>query len=190
MCGCSSGGKHASSATQPPAARPASRAPTAPPRLVARAAGTLPAPVQAPAAASLPAGRVLLMGGLDSSLVSVAGIEVAGRGRPGTVGRLPVAAHDAAAARAPGGGAYFFGGGEPSKDAIVKVGAAGHARVVGKLPAAASDVAAAELNGRYYVVGGDTRTQPPKTIVQRRPPSPAGARGPHPGGPAPPPGGR
>jgi hypothetical protein len=143
------------------------------PKLVARPTGRLPAPVQAPAAAPLPDGRVLLMGGLDSSLVSVAGVEVAGaKGRPRSVGQLPVAAHDAAAAPAPAG-AYFFGGGEPSKDAILKVTSHGKATVAGKLPAAASDVAAVELGGRYYVVGGYPGTQALSTIVEWKPGSKA-----------------
>src|SRR5439155_13434709 len=120
-----------------------------PPKLVARQAGRLPAPVQAPAAAPFAGGRVLLMGGLDSSLVSVAGVEVAGAGSPRTIGHLPVAVHDAAAAPAPRE-AYFFGGGEPSKDAILKVTGSGRVAVAGRLPAAASDVSVAELRGRYY----------------------------------------
>jgi hypothetical protein len=172
ICGCSDGGKPTTSATQPPAASKAPRPHAQMPKLVARPAGHLPAPVQAPAAAPLEDGRVLLMGGLDSSLVSVAGVEVAGSGRPRTVGQLPVAAHDAAAAPAPGG-AYFFGGGEPSKDAILKVSSSGRATVAGKLPVPASDVAAVELGGRYYVVGGYTGTQALSTIVEWKPGSKA-----------------
>src|SRR5206468_1615370 len=118
-------------------------------------------------------GRVLLMGGLSSAAVSVSGIELAGAGRPRTVGQLPVPTHDAAAAQGAGGVAYFFGGGEPSKDAILKVTPGGSARAAGKLPVAASDVAAAELGGRYYVVGGYTGTQPLSSIVEWRPGSKA-----------------
>jgi N-acetylneuraminic acid mutarotase len=154
-------------ATKPPPAAPAASL-----SLAARPAGVLPAPVQAPAAAPLPGGRILLMGGLDSSFVSAAGVEMVDGRRARTVGQLPVAAHDAAAAPAPGG-AYFFGGGEPSKDAILKVSASGRTTVAGKLPVAASDVAAAELHGRYYVVGGYTGTQALSTIVEWRPGSKA-----------------
>jgi N-acetylneuraminic acid mutarotase len=113
------------------------------------------------------------MGGLSSADVSVSGVELARAVRPRTVGQLPVATHDAAAAPAPGGGAYFFGGGEPSKDAILKVSPRGSVKSAGKLPVAASDVAAAELRGRYYIVGGYTGTQPLSSIVEWRPGSAA-----------------
>jgi N-acetylneuraminic acid mutarotase len=107
---------------------------------------------------------VLLMGGLDSADVSVADVLLGGR----TAGQLPTALHDASAAPAPGG-AYLFGGGEPSRDAILRVTATGRTTQVGRLPAPASDVAAAALGGTYYVVGGYTGTQALRTIVAWRP---------------------
>jgi Kelch motif len=130
--------------------------------------------VQDPAAVALPDGRVLLMGGLDSADVSVAGVELAGSGQARTAAaQLPSAVHDASAAPAPGGGAYLFGGGEPSRDAILRVTATGRATTAGRLPAPASDVAAAALGGSFYVVGGYTGTKALRTIVAWRPGSAA-----------------
>ena len=148
--------------------RPAPR-PVVPATLVAQPAGRLPAAVQAPATAPLADGSVLLMGGLDSGLVSSSAID---RGRR-VIGRLPVPVHDAAGAPAPGG-AYLFCGGEPSQDAIVQVTASGHATRVGRLPAPASDVAAATLGGNYYVVGGYTGVQALSSIVEWKPGSSKG----------------
>src|SRR4051812_36472964 len=157
------------SGSAPSQARPAVPAgPVAPRALVARAAGRLPDAVQAPAAAPLSGSRALLIGGLDTAFASAPGIDVAGAAPAREVGRLPLAVHDAAAAAAPGG-AYFFGGGEPSKDAILKVTAGGRATQAGTLPVPASDVAAAEVGGRYYVVGGYTGTEALDTIVEWRP---------------------
>ncbi|MEA2441351.1 MAG: hypothetical protein QOH76_2775 [Thermoleophilaceae bacterium] len=159
-----------SAAPSPPPARAVTpAAPAAPPALVARPAGSLPAPVQAPAAAPVAGDRFLLIGGLDSSFASASGVVLAGgAGAAREVGRLPIAVHDAAAARAPSG-AYFFGGGEPSKDAILEVTAGGRVREAGTLPEPASDVAAAAVGGSYYVVGGYTGTQPLDTIVEWHP---------------------
>jgi DNA-binding beta-propeller fold protein YncE len=139
----------------------------APVRLAVTSAGRLPAPVQDPATTALGA-TALAIGGLDTRDVSVATI-YAGRRRTGT---LPAALHDAAAA-SDGRAAYLFGGGEPSRDAILRVTADGHSRAVGRLPAPASDVAAVASGGSFYVVGGYTGTAPLRTIVQWRPGSPA-----------------
>jgi DNA-binding beta-propeller fold protein YncE len=109
------------------------------------------------------------MGGLDRATASVANIDAAGlTGSPRVVGSLPVALHDAAAA-SDGRSAYLFGGGEPSRDAILRVSPSGQATVAGRLPAPASDVAAAWIDGSFYIVGGYTGTTPLATIVRWRP---------------------
>ena len=60
--------------------------------------GTLPAAVQFPAAAALADGRVVLLGGLDSSESSTAAITTLSGGRAAADGTLPVPQHDAQAA--------------------------------------------------------------------------------------------
>jgi N-acetylneuraminic acid mutarotase len=114
-----------------------------------------------PATAVLPDGRVFLAGGLDSADVSVGNVLVNGR----SAGQITPAFHDAAAAS----GGYVFGGGEPSRDAILRVSASGHSSQVGRLPQPASDVSAALVGGTYYVVGGYTGTTPLNSIVAWRP---------------------
>jgi hypothetical protein len=174
--GAGHGGRRTISSATPASARhaapghPAAAPVTAavPAALTAHTIGQLPAPVMDPAAASLSDGRVLLMGGLDSADVSVAGVEVAGPGRALAATPLPSALHDASAAPT-AGGAYLFGGGEPSRDAILHVSRSGRATTAGRLPAPASDVSAAEIGGTFYVVGGYTGTTPLSTIVAWRP---------------------
>src|ERR1700682_4709296 len=62
------------------------------------ALGTLPAPVQFPAAAAIAGGRVVLLGGLDSSETSTAAVMTLSGGHSAQAGLLPVAQHDAQAA--------------------------------------------------------------------------------------------
>jgi DNA-binding beta-propeller fold protein YncE len=148
------------------AAEPARPAP--PPVLAARLVGRLPAPVTDPATTAVGGGRALLMGGLDTTTVSVASIVSASATGARSAGRLPVALHDAAAA-SDGARAYLFGGGEPSRDGIVRVTPGGRAATVGRLPAPASDVSAARLDGSFYIVGGYTGTAPLDTIASWKP---------------------
>jgi DNA-binding beta-propeller fold protein YncE len=136
--------------------------------LTATVVGRLSAPVQDPAATALRGDRTLLMGGLDRDAASVAGIDAAGAGSGHRIGSLPTALHDAAAA-SDGRSVYLFGGGEPSRDAILRVSASGRSAVAGKLPVPASDVAASRLGGSFYVVGGYTGTRSLDTIVRWRP---------------------
>src|SRR5207249_1576806 len=87
-------------------------------------------------------------------------------GRSRAAGRLPVAVHDAAAARLEGV-VYVFGGGDGSAqhDEIVQLGRG----VVGRLPAPSSDQAAAAIGDTAYVVGGFTGTRWLDTIVAWKP---------------------
>jgi YVTN family beta-propeller protein len=136
---------------------------TDPPALQASVAGRLPAPVQDPATTAVGA-RALLMGGLDQSTASVSDVIAAGPDGARSLGTLPQAIHDAAAASM-AGTAYVLGGGEPSHDEIVAIDPAGKPSVVGQLPAPASDVAAATVGGTVYIVGGYTGTDPLASIV-------------------------
>src|SRR5205823_4932149 len=105
-------------------------------------------------------------GGLDSADVSVAA-EVELTQRPRTIGSLPGALHDAAAAQV-GTHTYFFGGGNLGSSAtIYRLGAS--PATVARLPRAASDVAAATIAGTAYVVGGYDGTSPLDTILAWRP---------------------
>ncbi len=142
--------------------------------LTERVTGSLPAPLQDPSAA-VEGSRVMLLGGLTAADTSSDGVIAASAGGGRTIGRLPSARHDTAAA-ALGGSVYVFGGGNgvAQLDDIVRVEpATGRATVVGHLPAASSDSSAAAIGGTAYVVGGYTGGRWLDTIVAWRPGSPA-----------------
>ena len=114
---------------------------------------------------------MVALGGLTASDLSTDAIVVVGKrgARPG--GKLPVAVHDAAAARI-GSAVYLFGGGDATSQhaEIVRIDlATGAARTVGRLPAPSSDQAAAAIGRTAYVVGGFTGTRWLDTIVAWRP---------------------
>ncbi len=166
-CGASS---HSTSSGRPGAttvprpARSAAGFARRPVRVRVSLAGRLPAPVQDPATTAL-GGKVLLIGGLDQSDVSVADVIRAGVHGGRMIASLPTALHDAAAATL-GTHAYVLGGGEPSHDEITQVvPPAASAAVAGRLPAAASDVGAASIGDTIYIVGGYTGVTPLRTIV-------------------------
>ena len=96
----------------------------------------------------LGAGRFALLGGLDSSEVSSAGIEVADLHGVLHTASLPLAQHDAQGALL-GGRVYVFGGGSSSElDHIVSFDpAGGTVQTVGALPRAQSDVAVTAAGG-------------------------------------------
>ena len=123
-------------------------------------------------------GRFALLGGLDSSEVSSAGIEVARPPRRAHTASLPLAQHDAQGA-ALGGRVYVFGGGSPSElDHIVsfdpRLGrrAARSARSRRRSPTWPST----ETGGTAYVVGGFDGTNWFNTILAWRPGSPVRRR--------------
>jgi YVTN family beta-propeller protein len=139
--------------------------------LVVRRVGRMPAPVQLPAMAALPGGAAMSMGGLDAGDASVSAIvRLDPRLRARSVGTLPAAQHDAAAAGF-GGRVFFFGGGDAgaTTDAVLDVRGGNASRRVARLPAAASDVEAATVGDTAYVIGGFTGTRPLRTIVAYRP---------------------
>ena len=144
-------------------------APTRPATLVYRPQYQLPAPIKDPAFAVLGGGRFALLGGLDSSEVSSATIEVADLHGVLHTASLPVAQHDAQGALLDGR-VYVFGGGSSSQlDHIVSFDPGGGAMTVGALPQAASDVAVAATGGTAYVVGGYNGTDWLNTIIAWRP---------------------
>jgi N-acetylneuraminic acid mutarotase len=111
-----------------------------------------------------------LLGGLDATDTSTAGIEIANLHGVTRNASLPIAQHDAQAA-ALGGTVYVFGGGSYSElDHIVSFDPAnGAIGAAGSLPSAQSDVAVAQLDGRAYVVGGFDGTSWKNTILAWRP---------------------
>jgi hypothetical protein len=167
-----SGQSRSVTAHRPGAAKPVSRRSLASParpsarraaRVSVSLAGRLPAPVQDPATTAL-GGRVLLIGGLDQSDVSVSDVIRASVHGARVLGSLPTALHDAAAAVL-GTHAYVLGGGEPSHDEITQVAPPSSAPLAGRLPAAASDVGAASIGDTVYIVGGYTGVTPLRSIV-------------------------
>ena len=135
----------------------------APARVNVTPAGRLPAPVQDPATTAL-GGKVLLIGGLDQSDVSVADVIRADVHGARVISSLPAALHDAAAA-ALGTHAYVLGGGEPSHAEITQVAPPSTVAPAGRLPLPASDVGAASIGGTVYIVGGYTGATPLRSIV-------------------------
>jgi Kelch motif len=123
-------------------------------------------------------GRFALLGGLDSSEVSSAGIEVADFHGVLHTASLPLAQHDAQGALL-AGRVYVFGGGSSSQlDHIISFDPAGGiVQTVGALPRAQSDVAVAATGGTAYVVGGYDGTDWLNTILAWRPGSPVRVTG-------------
>ncbi len=115
----------------------------------------LPAPVTGEVALASQ-GRLLVIGGLDSSGSSgdgVVSIDPA-TGDVRTQGSLAQPTHDAAGAVL-GRSAFVFGGGEATSYSGVEELAPGRqAGLVGSLPAARSDLGAATIAGRVYLLGG------------------------------------
>ncbi|HTP21277.1 MAG TPA: kelch repeat-containing protein [Solirubrobacteraceae bacterium] len=153
-------------------ARPRS-VPERPVTLVYRSAYQLPSPIKDPAFAVVGGDRFALVGGLDSSEVSSAAIDVADlRGLVHTAS-LPLGQHDAQGVQL-GGDVYVFGGGASTElDHIVAFDPArGSVRTVGTLPRAQSDVAVTAAGGTAYVVGGYDGTNWLSTILAWRPGAP------------------
>jgi DNA-binding beta-propeller fold protein YncE len=120
-------------------------------------------------------GRIVLLGGLTAADTSTDAILLGGAGGLRPIGRLPVAVHDAAAARL-GRYVYVFGGGDGAGqlDAIVRVDPrSGTAARVGSLPAPSSDQTSAVVGRTAYVIGGFTGQRWLDTIVAWRPGSAA-----------------
>jgi hypothetical protein len=183
---CGGGAKTTSSAasrpagSNAPAPRSASRHTAArqPLTLVYRPRYELTAPLKDPAFAALGAGRFALLGGLDSSEVSSASIEVGDVHGVRTTATLPLAQHDAQGAEI-GDRVYVFGGGSATElDHIVSFDPSGGAvSTVGALPRAQSDVAVTATGGIAYVVGGYDGTNWLNTILAWRPGSPVRVAG-------------
>jgi len=148
-------------------------APPRPVTFVFRPLYQLPAPVKDPAYAVLGRGRFALLGGLDSSEVSSATIDVADATGVQHTAILPLAQHDAQGADL-GGQVYVFGGGSSTElDHIVGFDPArGAVSTVGALPRAQSDVAVTAAGGTAFVVGGYDGTNWLNTILAWRPGSP------------------
>jgi len=116
---------------------------------------------------------VVLLGGLSASDVSTNAIRVADAKRERTIGTLPVALHDAAAAYL-GGSDYLFGGGDgvTQHAEIFRIDpATGAVSHVADLPAASSDQSGASIGSTAYIVGGYTGSKWLDTIVAFHPPS-------------------
>lgn len=139
-------------------------------RVTVTAISKLPAPVADAAAAPLGQGRVVLLGGLDSSDNSTATITVLANGSSEAGGTLPIPQHDAQATQL-GSSVYVFGGGQVSSYDHILSYEPGTSAVaqVGTLPSDASDVAVTSLGGSAYVVGGYDGTNALSTILGWRP---------------------
>jgi len=131
---------------------------------------TLAAPLQDAAGASLAGAGVLLAGGLTSADTSTNALTVVRRAGVRSLGRLPTAFHDGAAASI-GRDVYLFGGGDgvAQLDGILRIDSAGTVTTAGRLPSPSSDQAATALDGTAYIVGGYTGTRWLDTIVAFRP---------------------
>jgi Kelch motif/PQQ-like domain len=143
-------------------------------KLVARLAPTqLPAPISGESVVGLPGGP-LILGGLDSSEASVAGVFrlSAGSGRLSPAGSLAGPLHDAAATVLGDRVLVFGGGTEASSDVVQALPAPGGtvaaeatAAEVGRLPTVRSDLSAAAIGGRAYLLGGYDGTAPLDSVL-------------------------
>ncbi len=136
------------------------------------AADPLPAPIAGATAAQVAAGT-LVLGGLDASETSVAGVFLLDhQGKLSPAGELSGPLHDAAATTLGDHVLVFGGGTATSTDTVQELpaslgaGAAGEAgegeataTVVGHLPAPRSDLSAVTVGGRAYVLGGYDGTE-------------------------------
>ena len=149
-CGGSSGSKTPRAHAQ--RRQPATLALTA---VSASSLGTLPTPVQDAAAATLPDGRVVLLGGIDSSGGSTGAVTILNGGHAQSGGELAAAQHDAQGALL-GSDVYVFGGGALSSfNHIIRYDPAAHSVTgAGTLPSDASDVAVTSIGDTAYIVGG------------------------------------
>jgi hypothetical protein len=150
-------------ATSGPTATTAAATPSAGPaavksRLRVTRIGSLPQALSKASAVALPGGKLMVLGG-EAGGSSVDTILAGRPGRLRSVGRLPVAGHDAAAALV-GGSVLLFGGGQAtSVDSLVRVSPSGAARSAGHLDEPLSDLGAVVVGGRAYLVGGYTGSQ-------------------------------
>ena len=139
--------------------------------LAERPLGALPYAIQDAAYAALPGGKIALLGGLNSSDVSLNEVLIVHGGGHRDLGQLPHAQHDAPGVLI-GSSLYVFGGGDAvgqlSGITAIDV-SSGHATAAGSLPTPSSDSAAAASGGTAYVVGGYTGTKWLDTIVAWRP---------------------
>jgi outer membrane protein assembly factor BamB len=129
---------------------------------------SLPAPVQREVAVPY-GGRVLIAGGLDASQQSASGVfalSLPGGGLR-SLGRVPVAFHDAAGALI-GGRLVVFGGGAATSTANVQSFTHGAGAVVAHLPRPLSDLSAATVGGTTYLVGGYDGASPQTSIYATR----------------------
>jgi hypothetical protein len=141
--------------------------PAPPKRLVARLAPRrLPAALSGEAAVDR-GDSVLAIGGLDSGLVSTAGVtEIASGGRRiVSAGSLAAPLHDAAAASVAGRTLVFGGGAATTIDAVEELAPGGTARAIGHLPTARSDLSAVTIGPRAYVLGGYDGTSPVASVL-------------------------
>jgi outer membrane protein assembly factor BamB len=172
LTSCGSGG--GSPATTPiavsaPAMTPS---PASPALTIHAAAYRLPAPVQrAAAVAGTDGNDVFVLGGLDMAGTSADGVfrldTTTGRLR--SVGSVPDAFHDAAAAELDGRILVFGGGSTTATDLVQSVDpTSGAAAIVGHLPLALSDVTAATIEtgpaAGVYLVGGWDGSTAERTI--------------------------
>ena len=126
------------------------------PQLTARVVGHLSTPAARVSVVALPHGEIAALGGLTAGGSSDQVLV----GRPSalrSVGRLPVATHDAAAAVL-GGRVFLFGGGQTTSfDAIDRLDpATGAVKRVGTIGEPLSDLGAATVGAATYLVGGYT----------------------------------
>jgi hypothetical protein len=139
-------------------------------RLRYRPLYSLPAPLRDPAYVTLGGDRFAMLGGLDGTDVSVAGIEIADLHRVLRTGALPGPQHDAQAALV-AGRVYVFGGGFTTElDHILMYDpSGGHTSPAGSLAVPQSDVAVTQAGGTAYIVGGYDGVRYLDTIVAWRP---------------------
>jgi Kelch motif len=113
-------------------------------------------------------GRVLLIGGVDSSDVStssVLGFDPSS-GRAAPAGSLSQPLHDAAAAALPAGTLVFGGGSAVTTDEVQRLRPGATGVVVGHLPSPSSDLSAVRVGADVVLLGGYDGAQPLDAVLR------------------------
>jgi N-acetylneuraminic acid mutarotase len=145
--------------------------PTGP--LHVRRVGDLTTPVQSAAGVAVPSGNgILVIGGIEQSGSTVAGVQEFDGSKATTIGTLPAGVRSGAVVTL-GSSAYLFGGvgGPDGGAAILGLSSAGRAKAteVAALPRPISDAAAASLDETAFLFGGFSATQPTATVFAWQP---------------------
>jgi chromate transport protein ChrA len=127
----------------------------------------LPAPLSGEAAVTH-GGRMLIIGGVDSSDASTSSVFAfdPSSGRAASAGSLSQPLHDAAAVALPTGTLVFGGGSASTTDEVQRLRPGGTAAAIGRLPKPNSDLSAVRVGPEAVVFGGYDGAEPLDSVLR------------------------